>query len=125
LQGQRVTYDAQLIKTLVLFESIVPGVAVASCENANGVGFNFLLDAFTGAAQLGGPTLDTNRDGVFNSFDNAGAVIYQTNADGGDAILARRGGTSTSVQDSTGGTDVNAGANAVKRSWRQLFAPPN
>ncbi len=124
--GQRMTYDPQMNQGLIFFETIVPGGAAATCENSSGLGYNFVLDPLSGRAQTSGATFDTNADGYIDSADNAGAVIYQTSADGSDAILSRPAGTPGGVIiDTTGSRIFKAPGGTVKRSWRQLFSPPN
>jgi type IV pilus assembly protein PilY1 len=124
--GQRMTYDPQVSQGLVFFETIVPGGAAATCENSTGAGYNFAFDPLSGRAQTGGATFDTNADGVIDSSDNTAAVIYKTIADGSDAILFKPAGKSGGViVDTSGGRLFNAPPNTIKRSWRQLTAPPN
>ena len=139
--GQRAIYDPQVALGRVFFETVVPGAAVQTCQASSGVGFNFVLDPFTGAAGTDGPTLDTNGDGLINGSDNAAAIIYQTSADGRDAIVFKRGGgtsgTGTGAGGSFGGGNggyfintsgskpFSGAKNAVRRTWRQLFSPPS
>lgn len=124
--GQRLIYDPQVALGRAFFETIVPGGAVLSCEASSGTGYNFVLDPLTGAAGTDGPTFDTNGDGVINGDDSSTAVVYQTDADGGDGILTKSGGRSTGVSVSTTSSKLFAGdRNSVRRSWRQLFNPPN
>lgn len=86
--GQRLVFDPQVSSGRAFFETLVPGVAAASCIPSNsGVGYNFVIDPLTGAAGLGGATFDTNGDGVINGADNPQAVGYKSKADGSDSIV--------------------------------------
>jgi type IV pilus assembly protein PilY1 len=124
--GQRLIYDPQVSLGRAFFETVVPGGAVLSCDASSGTGYNFILDPLTGAAGTDGPTFDTNGDGVINAGDSATAVIYKTAADGGDGILITGGARQTGVIVSTTSSRLFAGdPNSVRRSWRQLFNPPN
>jgi type IV pilus assembly protein PilY1 len=88
--GERTVYDPQIAVGRVFFETVVPGAAVTTCAASNGIGYNFVLDPFSGASGSDGPTFDTNGDGIINSNDIASAVGYKTSADGGDGILLKR-----------------------------------
>jgi type IV pilus assembly protein PilY1 len=124
--GQRVTYDPLVDRGLVFFETIIPSAAAATCESSGSSGFNFALDPFTGAAQAGRATFDTNADGIIDARDDASAVIYQNSADGSDAILSQRGGSSRGILVGNGSPRLFQGSDVkLKRSWRQLFSPPN
>ncbi|MBC7436947.1 MAG: hypothetical protein H7332_12875 [Bdellovibrionales bacterium] len=101
--GERTVYDPQIAVGRVFFETVVPGGVVTTCVATNGIGYNFVLDPFSGASGLDGPTFDTNGDGIINSSDIAGAVGYKTSADGGDGILLKRGTSAT------GGSNGGAG----------------
>lgn len=138
--GQRSVYDPQIALGRVFYETVVPGAAVQTCQATNGVGFNFVLDPFSGSAGADGPTLDTNLDGVIDGSDVASAVIYQTGADGSDAIVFKRGGGTSGTSggggssfsggrngyfiSTTGSKPFSGGKNSVRRTWRQLFSPP-
>ncbi|CAN5434821.1 PilC/PilY family type IV pilus protein [soil metagenome] len=93
--GERTVYDPQIAVGRVFFETVVPGAAVTTCAASNGIGYNFVLDPFSGASGSDGPTFDTNGDGIINSNDVSSAVGYKTNADGGDGILLKRGTNAT------------------------------
>jgi type IV pilus assembly protein PilY1 len=124
--GQRLIYDPQVALGRAFFETIVPGSAVLSCDASSGTGYSFVLDPLTGAAGTDGPTFDTNGDGVINGSDSSTAVIFQTDADGGDGIVTKSGGRQTGVSISTTSSKLFAGdRNSVRRSWRQLFNAPN
>ncbi|WP_252768426.1 pilus assembly protein [Ideonella oryzae] len=83
--GQRVVYPSQGVLTFAYINTIVPAQPAAQCEYNVGTGFNFVIDAYSGAAPTT-PVFDTNGDGVVNSSDAivAGA---QSLADGVDKLL--------------------------------------
>ncbi|MCY1164615.1 MAG: PilC/PilY family type IV pilus protein [Pseudomonadota bacterium] len=123
--GERMIYDPQVALGRVFFETIVPGAAVQTCQATSGIGFNFVLDPFSGAAGTG-PTFDTNGDGFIDNNDLTSAVGYQTGADGSDGILIKRGGTSQGVTVSPNTSRLFQGnKNSIRRTWRQIFSPPS
>ncbi|MDO9090977.1 MAG: PilC/PilY family type IV pilus protein [Burkholderiaceae bacterium] len=123
--GQRMIYDPQVALNRVFFETVVPGASVVTCQASSGVGYNFVLDPFSGAAGLDGATFDTNGDGVIDSLDNTAAVAYKSNADGGDGILLKAGGKSQGVTVSpTSSKQFSGDKNSIRRAWRQIVNPP-
>ena len=84
--GQRVVYPPQGVLSFAYVNTIVPAQPAAQCEYKVGTGFNFVLDAYSGAAPTS-PVFDTNGDGVVNSSDTVVAGA-QSLADGIDKLLA-------------------------------------
>ena len=124
--GQRMIYDPQVALGRVFFETIVPGAAVQTCQATNGIGINFVLDPFSGAAGTGGPTFDTNGDGFIDNNDLTSVIGYQTGADGSDGILIKPGGKSQGVTVSPNTSRLFQGdRNSIRRTWRQIFSPPS
>lgn len=84
--GQRLIYPISPIRNFALIGTVVPSVTAQECSpQQEGVGYNMLLPALTGAQYQDG-VFDVNNDGVINSAD-ANSAIYQTGADGGDGWL--------------------------------------
>lgn len=90
MAGQRVVYAPQSILSVVYFSSIVPAAPAAMCESNVGTGYNFIVDAVSGAA-LTSPVFDTNGDGVVNGSDTVVAGMKST-ADGIDKLLSNQEG---------------------------------
>ena len=84
--GQRVVYPPQGVLTFAYINTIVPAQPAAQCEYNSGTGFNFVIDAYSGAAPTS-PVFDTNGDGVVDSSDTVVAGA-QTLADGIDKLLS-------------------------------------
>jgi len=103
--GQRLIYPISPIRDFALIATVVPSVNAAECSPLQeGVGYNMLLPALTGAQYTDG-IFDVNGDGVINSAD-ANSAIYQTKADGSDGLLwgdIRPSGQQDGSIQSTGG----------------------
>lgn len=112
--GQRVTYTPQTILNYVYFSTIVPALPAGQCEYNTGTGYNFIVNAVTGAAPTI-PVFDVNGDGVVNSSDTVVAG-YQSLADGIDKLLTAQSGVvgdQTSVEQCLPDTNKKCGvANA-------------
>ncbi|MDI1259811.1 PilC/PilY family type IV pilus protein [Aquabacterium sp.] len=84
-EGQRLIYPIIPIDEFALIGTVVPSSSAAECALSQGVGYNFLLPALTGA-QYSKAIYDVNGDGLINDADAASAG-YRTRSDGGDTIL--------------------------------------
>lgn len=84
--GQRVVYPPQGVLTFAYINTIVPAQPAAQCEYNSGTGFNFVIDAYSGAAPTS-PVFDTNGDGVVDGSDTVVAGA-QSLADGIDKLLS-------------------------------------
>jgi type IV pilus assembly protein PilY1 len=104
--GQRDIYVPQTVLTNVYISTIVPAAKAAECEYTVGTGYNFVLDASSGAA-LANPVFDVNNDGVVNSNDTVVAG-YQSLADGQDKLLQGQDGVVDSYSTKKCIPDVNA-----------------
>ncbi|GAA0756425.1 hypothetical protein LRH25_17390 [Ideonella azotifigens] len=104
--GQRTVYPAQTILNYVYFSTIVPAVKAAECEFTSGSGYNFLVDAVTGAASTT-PVFDTNGDGVVSGSDSVVAG-FGTLADGSDKMLTNNTGVVNEDSAARCLPDVNA-----------------
>jgi type IV pilus assembly protein PilY1 len=104
--GQRNVYTPQTVLTNVYMSTIVPASKALECEYTVGSGYNFVLDAATGAS-LSYPVFDTNNDGVVNANDSV-AAGFQTLADGQDKLLSGQDGVVDSFNTTKCIPDVNA-----------------
>lgn len=139
--GQRTIYPVEVSNDVVRIDSVAPRLTQASCSTSSSLGFNFIINPFTGTCNTNFPVFDTNGDGVFNEADSK-ACIYSTEADGRDVVLTRReesGGLIGITEDSclknlqnsqgfinyqdckkTDPPPPGSGA-SFRRDWRQLF----
>lgn len=97
--GQRVVYTPQTILNYVYFSTMVPAAPAAECEYNVGSGYNFVVNAVSGAA-LTSPVFDVNNDGVVNANDGVVGGM-KSQADGIDKLLTAQDnvvGDNTTVQ---------------------------
>ncbi|RZI82915.1 MAG: hypothetical protein EOP38_14420 [Rubrivivax sp.] len=130
--GQRVIYPVTAIDEFALIGSVVPSATAAECASLEGLGYNFLLPAVTGA-QYNAPVIDVNGDGVIDTKDTNSAG-FTTTSDGSDSVLPK--GRSGSIQNTRGqiryklppkcppGETCPVTREVLDRVWKRLISPP-
>lgn len=145
--GQRLIHDPQIEGGRVFFDTMLPGDTQVACSASSPQGLTFVLDPFTGAPGQGGPTFDTNGDGLFNDADSLTAAATRF-ASVGQRGLVRHPGSQVSSEGSGigggssggsagsgsagGGGDgawddkkrIQLARDAIRRQWRQIVTPP-
>jgi type IV pilus assembly protein PilY1 len=119
--GERGIYSPQFLQGYVFVETVKPGAAgKESCETAEGSGYGYLLNLFSGA-QPTTPILDMDASGTIgdlDSADNAGVFKRKTTGQGAVQKGSPKGALSGTGSDAQG---TAASDTSVDRSWRQIF----
>lgn len=120
--GQRNVLPAQNLREHVFFGTMVPANVtrnVNPCDESNGIGFNVLLNAFTGSPPPPNTFVDMNGEGL---------SIYQAEANGRNSILlgpqgkARLVNATRSRQENP--QEIQLSVPPLERSWRQIQTFP-